>query len=76
MHSISPQVKALSPKGMLVTLEAITQNGSGVTLISFGFGITQQITVQYFIHYLKHLLNKRFLGHGFYIIFDPPIKLF
>lgn len=69
-------MKALCPKGMLVTLEAITQNGSGVTLISFGFGIAQQRTVQYFIHYLKHFSNKRFLGYVFYIIFDPPIKLF
>ena len=73
---MSPQMKAICPKCKLVTLEAITQNGSGVILISFGFGIAQQITVHYFIHYLKHLSNKRFLGYGFYIIFDPSIKLF
>ena len=44
--------KALRPKSMFSRLKAIALNVLGVTLISPGFEIGQQIAGQYFIHFL------------------------
>lgn len=68
MPSILVKMQNLYPKGMLLKCEAIAPNRSGVIWIFFCFVIDQQIFGLNFIHFLKHISNKRLAMVFIYLI--------